>query len=88
MVRRWFVPPTDNPALFSATIGGMGLTGLITEATIRLMRVANPDIRQRTLRFDNLDVYFDRCGVFDDAHEYSVAWIDQMARGRKFDAVF
>lgn len=76
--------PNSNPALFSATIGGMGLTGLITEATIRLMRVSNPDIRQRTLRFNSLDVYFDRCGVFDDAHEYSVAWIDQMARGQKF----
>ena len=76
--------PESNPALFAATIGGMGLTGLITEATIRLMKVANADIRQRTLRFDGLDTYFDRCEAFDEAHEYSVAWIDQLARGRQF----
>ena len=62
----------------------MGLTGLIAEATIRLMKVTNADTRQRTLRFDNLDVYFDRCEAFDESHEYSVAWVDQLARGRQF----
>ena len=61
----------------------MGLTGLITEATIRLMKVAGADIRQRTLRFDHLDGYFDSCETFDETHEYSVAWTDQLARGRQ-----
>lgn len=73
-----------NGELFSATIGGMGLTGLITEATIRLMKVDSPDVRQRTLRFDNIDAYFEHCTEFDDRHEYAVAWIDQMATGDEF----
>ena len=76
--------PTENSDLFAATIGGMGLTGLITRARIRLMRVGSADVRQRTLRFDGIDDYFARCAEFDDMHEYAVAWIDQMARGRKF----
>ncbi len=74
----------DNPDYFAATIGGMGLTGLITEATIRLMRVESADVRQRIVRFDHLDDYFSHCQAFDEAHEYSVAWIDQLARGRHF----
>lgn len=76
--------PNDNPGLFAATTGGMGLTGLITEATIRLSKVPSPDINQRTLRFDHLDDYFLNCESFDEAHEYAVAWIDQMAKGRHF----
>ncbi|MCY6380030.1 FAD-binding oxidoreductase [Hoeflea prorocentri] len=76
--------PTSNSEMFSATIGGMGLTGLIMQATIRLMRVGTADVRQRTLRFGNLDDYFKHCDAFDAAHEYAVAWIDQLARGRKF----
>lgn len=75
--------PDANGTLFAATIGGMGLTGLITKATIRLMKVGSADVQQRTLRFDNLDAYFARCGEFDEAHEYAVAWIDQLAKGRK-----
>jgi FAD/FMN-containing dehydrogenase len=74
----------SNATLYSATIGGMGLTGLITEATIKLMRVGSANIRQRTLRFDHLEDYFAGCGAFDEAHEYAVAWIDQSARGRHF----
>lgn len=76
--------PDRNSAYFSATIGGMGLTGLITEATLRLMRVDSPDVRQRTLRFDTIDGYFANFERFDRDHEYAVAWIDQLASGRWF----
>ena len=74
----------NNGKLFSATIGGMGLTGLITKATIRLMKVGAPHVGLRTLRFDNIDAYFEHSRQFDDRHEYAVAWIDQMARGKDF----
>ncbi len=70
-----------NADLFHATLGGMGLTGIITSATVRMMRVASPDIRQRTIRFDGLDRYFEMIDEIDAAHEYSVAWIDQLATG-------
>ena len=73
-----------NSDLFAATIGGMGLTGMITDAVIRLVRVAGPDIRQHTLRFPSIDGYFDAFESFDRGHEYAVAWIDQSARGSNF----
>ena len=75
---------TKNSDYFAATIGGMGLTGLIVDATIRLIDVSSPDVLQRTLRFDRLDDYFKHCDEFDETHEYAVAWIDQLAKGQQF----
>ncbi len=74
--------PERESALFAATIGGMGLTGLILTVTMRLMRVPSIDIVETVTPFSCLDEYFDRCDAADGAHEYSVAWIDQLARGR------
>ncbi|TIU47737.1 MAG: FAD-binding oxidoreductase [Mesorhizobium sp.] len=73
---------TDNPRLFRATIGGMGLTGLILSASIRLMRVPSLDIIEKTARFRELGEYFDLAEAADQANEYAVAWIDQLAGGR------
>ncbi len=72
-----------NARLFAATIGGMGLTGIILSATIRLMRVASLDVAERVVPFDGLDGYFDRAEEADAANEYAVAWIDQLATGRR-----
>ena len=71
----------ENQALFSATIGGMGLTGIIEQATIRLMKVPSANVRQTAFRFGSIDGYFDQIDAIDAAHEYSVAWIDQLAGG-------
>ncbi|MEW7006854.1 FAD-binding protein [Lentilitoribacter sp. EG35] len=76
--------PEENSEIFAATIGGMGLTGVITRVCLRLMEVSSFDVNQKTLRFNNLDEYFENVEVIDDAHEYSVAWIDQLARGTSF----
>ena len=75
--------PQSNAALFQATIGGMGLTGVIESATIRLMRVPSANVRQTAFRFASIDGYFDAIDAIDAAHEYSVAWIDQLARGAR-----
>ncbi|WP_179759012.1 FAD-binding protein [Hoeflea halophila] len=72
-----------NSALFEATIGGMGLTGVIEQATIRLMRVPSANVCQTAFRFAGIDGYFDAIDDIDAQHEYSVAWIDQLARGSK-----
>ncbi|TPK79546.1 FAD-binding oxidoreductase [Mesorhizobium sp. B2-4-18] len=72
----------NNPRLFRATIGGMGLTGLILSASIRLMRVPSLDIVEKTTRFRDLREYFDLAEAADQANEYAVAWIDQLAGGR------
>jgi FAD/FMN-containing dehydrogenase len=73
---------SENPDLFRATIGGMGLTGLILDADLRMMKVPSPHIQQHAIRFSGLDAYFSMIERTDAEHEYSVAWIDQLATGR------
>lgn len=73
---------SDNTQLFKATIGGMGLTGLILTATIRLMRVPSLDIFERVTRFRDLGEFFDSVEEAESDNEYAVAWIDQLAGGR------
>jgi decaprenylphospho-beta-D-ribofuranose 2-oxidase len=70
----------ENAELFSATIGGMGLTGVITEATLRLRPIETGWLTQRTLVADDLDAAI---AMLDQtaAARYSVAWIDCLARG-------
>jgi FAD/FMN-containing dehydrogenase len=72
---------TENGQLFRATIGGMGLTGLILSASIRLMRVPSLDIVEKATRFRDLSEFFDLAEAADRANEYAVAWIDQLAGG-------
>ncbi|MER8978714.1 FAD-binding oxidoreductase [Mesorhizobium sp. M0870] len=72
----------DNARLFAATIGGMGLTGLILSASIRLMRVHSLDIVEKATPFRDLDEFFGLAEAADQANEYAVAWIDQLAGGR------
>jgi FAD/FMN-containing dehydrogenase len=71
--------PTENATLFAATIGGMGLTGVILRATIRLMPVASLDVAERIQPFGNLGAFFDMAEAADAGNEYAVAWIDQLA---------
>ena len=73
--------PAENAELFDATIGGMGLTGLILSVDLQLMKVPSPHVQQHAIRFDNLDEYFGLVDRVDEEHEYSVAWIDQLATG-------
>ncbi|MCB1825972.1 MAG: FAD-binding oxidoreductase [Candidatus Competibacteraceae bacterium] len=73
--------PTENPDWFAATVGGLGLTGLITWAEIQLRRVANPWIASETIRFGNLDEFFTVSAASDRDYEYTVAWLDCASRG-------
>ena len=72
--------PTENPDLFFATIGGMGLTGTILEATIRLRPVETGWIRQTTVVAPDLAAAVAALEAAD-ATTYSVAWIDCVAKG-------
>lgn len=71
----------ENPELFRATIGGLGLTGVITWVEVRLMRVPSPDVIQEALPLANLAAFFRLAGASDATHAYSVAWIDSLAEG-------
>jgi FAD/FMN-containing dehydrogenase len=70
----------ENAELFFATIGGMGLTGTILEATIRLRRVETGWIRQRTILAPDLQAAIAALQE-NDSSTYSVAWIDCLAKG-------
>lgn len=67
--------PEQNEEFFRATCGGMGLTGLITEATIQLKKVNSRNIDQKTFKAKNLEHVFE---LFEKnkSFTYSVAWID------------
>ncbi|HEB95384.1 MAG TPA: FAD-binding oxidoreductase [Sedimenticola thiotaurini] len=79
--RRLQCSPGENGDWFRATIGGLGLTGLITRARLRLQPLASPCIDQETLRFDHLAGFFDLAAESDRSHEYTVAWVDCLASG-------
>jgi FAD/FMN-containing dehydrogenase len=72
---------TENPELFTASIGGLGLTGVIVWAEIQLMPIATSQIDGTTVRFGNLAEFFALSAELDHQHEYSVAWIDCLAKG-------
>jgi len=71
----------QNSDAFFATIGGMGLTGVILEAAMRLRPVETGWIRERVIATSDLDAAM-RALDAGDAATYSVAWIDCAARGR------
>jgi FAD/FMN-containing dehydrogenase len=74
--------PREHADYFGATIGGMGLTGAITQATIRLRRITSPFLSVTSHRFGSLAEFFDLDMRSKDQHEYTVAWIDCLSRGR------
>src|SRR5580704_8047302 len=75
--------PTEHPEWYAATIGGMGLTGLISWAELQLRPIVSRRIRYRSTKFVGLEEFVALSQA--NAHkEYSVAWIDCVAQGRNF----
>ncbi len=73
--------PDENPDLYAATIGGLGLTGIIAWSEIQLMPIRSSQIDSSVVRFSNLAEFFTLSAELDHQHEYSVAWIDCLAKG-------
>jgi FAD/FMN-containing dehydrogenase len=73
---------TENAPLFHATIGGLGLTGLITRATLRVRRQPSSWVSVEEFRFGDIDEFFAVEQAHAPHHEYCVAWIDVAAPGR------
>ena len=72
----------ENPEWFAASIGGLGLTGVITWAEMQLRPVAGPWMDVETLRVPDLGTFFALCEASDRDFEYTVSWIDCLASGK------
>ncbi len=64
-----------------ATIGGLGLTGIILTAQLQLMRVSSPWLLSETLPFYDLPTFLDLTQASESGWDYNVAWIDCARRG-------
>ncbi|MDE2464366.1 MAG: FAD-binding oxidoreductase [Alphaproteobacteria bacterium] len=74
---------TEHGDWFAATVGGLGLTGVITWAEIALKRIAGPWLDTETHRFGDLGAFLALSQDSERDYEYTVAWIDCTARGRR-----
>lgn len=72
----------QNADYFHATIGGLGLTGLISWVEIQLIRINNPWMRVEAQRFQNLEEFWQINQQAETRWPYTVAWIDCLAKGK------
>src|SRR5262249_6879852 len=72
------VSPTEDPALFAATAGGIGLTGIILRLALRLKPIARPAFVVREDRMGSLDDFLSAFGSRARQAAYSVGWIDTL----------
>ncbi|MDE3064477.1 MAG: FAD-binding oxidoreductase [Acidobacteriota bacterium] len=75
------VSPSQDPDLFWATIGGMGLTGVVTRLSLRMLAIETDRVLVDTDRFDDLDGVMAAMAEGDRDYRYSVSWVDCMTRG-------
>ena len=71
----------ENSDLFWATVGGMGLTGIITEVSFTLQPIETAYIKSHNIKARNLADTFALFDEFEPQYQYSVAWIDCLASG-------
>ena len=73
----------EEAALFWATVGGMGLTGVIVEATVSLIPITSSLVSVDTSRHHDLESLMAAMLQADSRHRYSVGWVDSLdPRGR------
>lgn len=73
--------PETTPQEFAATVGGLGLTGVVVEATLRLLPIETSAMKVDVERAVDLDDALARLRDGDHRYRYSVAWVDLRARG-------
>jgi FAD/FMN-containing dehydrogenase len=74
--------PEQQPDWFAATVGGMGLTGVIESAQLQLKRVPSAWLDTETLIYESLDEFFQLSDDSEAGWEHTVSWIDCLAGSR------
>lgn len=72
----------SNPEWFRATVAGLGLTGFVTHVKLQLMRVNSSSIKTETIRMTQLSDFFALSEESNEDYEYTVSWIDCLAKGK------
>lgn len=75
--------PMENPDFYSATIGGMGLTGVITWAQLRLKPIVSRMVDYQGIQFHGIDEFLDLTEKSQHI-EYTVSWVDVTSQGKNF----
>lgn len=73
--------PNNRADWFAATVGGMGLTGVITQVEIQLRSVAGPWLSTETVPYSNLDEFFRLADESEHEWEHTVSWVDCISGG-------
>lgn len=68
--------PGNQANWFQATVGGMGLTGVITQATVQLRRVHGPWLKTENEHYSDLSSFFDLADKSESDWEHNVSWVD------------
>jgi FAD/FMN-containing dehydrogenase len=76
--------PRRNAELFWATVGGMGLTGIIATVTLQLMSIETSSISAQHFKAPDLETMLRWLEDSEHDDQYTVAWIDCLSRGRQF----
>jgi FAD/FMN-containing dehydrogenase len=79
---RFICSPYENTQLFQATIGGLGLTGVILWAEFRLKPIVNPFIDMERIQFSSLDEFMQISAETDQKYEYTMSWVDILIGGQ------
>jgi decaprenylphospho-beta-D-ribofuranose 2-oxidase len=77
------VSRTENVDLFWANFGGLGLLGVILTARLKLRKIETTYFRQKSIKIKDLDHMLEALDQYDRDYNYSVAWIDALAKGNK-----
>lgn len=81
---RFVCSPAENEDLFKATIGGLGLTGLITWVEIQLIPVHSSYLDVETIPFQGLQEFLTLSDESNAGYQYIVAWLDCVVSGKNF----
>lgn len=80
--------PDQNQDKFSATIGGLGLTGLIVSARIQLIKIESDLIDSKSVKFNSLDEFFELNELLENTNEYTVSFIDINLKTKSLRGIF